>query len=65
VSQACDGVSFVCVASQCADHRLDGAETDVDCGGPTCGACPVGEKFKSDFDRQDGLCSTGIRHVCY
>src|SRR5262249_38291255 len=35
-STACDAVSLKCVSDQCADHRVDGMETDVDCGGGEC-----------------------------
>ncbi len=50
-TNACDGIASVCVASQCNDHRRDGDETDVDCGGSdSCGRCTVGERcvVKSD-----------------
>src|ERR1019366_3936206 len=39
VNSACDVGSLKCVSSQCGDHRQDGAETDVDCGGGICSAC--------------------------
>jgi hypothetical protein len=56
-SLACDAVKLICVSDQCADHRADGYETDVDCGGGNCKACFVGQKCKSNFDCQPG-------HVC-
>ena len=56
-SQACDGVALVCVSDVCADHRKDGFETDVDCGGGSCAWCTVGKKCGSSFD-----CVAG--HVC-
>jgi hypothetical protein len=40
-SGACS-VAGVC-APPCADGKKDGAETDVDCGGGTCGACGDGK----------------------
>jgi hypothetical protein len=49
-SDACDAVSHECTASQCADHRLDGMETDVDCGGPDCGACLYSQRCESNRD---------------
>jgi hypothetical protein len=56
-SGARDGVSLVCVANQCADHRTDGTETDVDCGGGTCACCLVGRTCGKNID-----CCPG--HVC-
>ncbi len=32
----------VCRPSSCANGEQDGDETDVDCGGPWCAACPTG-----------------------
>lgn len=58
VNGACDALSLLCIANTCVDHRQDGSETDVDCGGSnTCSRCPVGDKcvFRSD-------CLVG--HVC-
>ncbi len=65
VSNACDALSDVCVYGQCGDHKLDGAESDIDCGG-ACGACLVGQRCNSNFDCQSGhLCQgdAGIQ-VC-
>ena len=58
---ACDATLSVCVSNQCGDHRQDGMESDVDCGGPDCNACPSGKKCKTNFD-----CNTScsITHVC-
>jgi hypothetical protein len=64
LSQACDGVSFVYVSSQCADHRIDGNETDIDCGGSACGPCAIGMKCTTNFDRQTGYCAGYLVHVC-
>jgi hypothetical protein len=47
----------------CNNHITDGNETDVDCGGPMCGACGTGKKCKRDADcfsrlcNSDGVCS--------
>jgi hypothetical protein len=30
----------LCVAPGCSDTLKNGSETDVDCGGPSCGPCP-------------------------
>ncbi len=60
-SNACDSNSLTCVADQCADHRQDGRETDVDCGGGTCPACAVGHHCQTNFDCQSGhICSGGL-----
>ncbi len=67
-SSACDAVSFVCVTSQCSDHRKDGSETDVDCGGGTCSACSVGLHCVADGDCSsnacDGLSLTCVTNQC-
>ena len=57
VSNACDALSFTCIANQCLDHRQDGQESDVDCGGGTCAACSTGKKCHNSMDCQPG-------HVC-
>jgi hypothetical protein len=58
-SSACDAVTLTCVASQCIDHRQDGAESDIDCGGVTCAACGVGKKCNNNFDCQAShFCNT-------
>jgi hypothetical protein len=56
-SRACDVLTLKCVSNQCADHRLDGPETDIDCGGPVCGSCAVSQKCGSSLDCQSG-------HIC-
>lgn len=40
----------------CANGVRDAAETDVDCGGGTCEACPVGEGCAVDGDCANGNC---------
>ena len=32
-----------CTTASCTDHAKNGMETGVDCGGPSCGACPDGQ----------------------
>jgi hypothetical protein len=60
---ACDAISHVCTSDQCSDHRLDGQESDVDCGGVYCNACLSGRRCHGNFDCQSGhLC--GPSHVC-
>jgi hypothetical protein len=65
-SAACDAQSLTCVASQCADRRQDGQETDVDCGGP-CAPCAVGQKCHMNPDCQTQVCNTGtlLCHLPY
>jgi hypothetical protein len=60
-SNACDFVARTCIADACADHRRDNGETDIDCGGPTCGAtCRLGQWCESNGDCAAGLtCSYG------
>ncbi len=62
-TNACDGVTNTCVSNQCIDHHVDGDETDVDCGGITCGQCLGGKKCKSNFDCLTGFCG-GIPKTC-
>jgi hypothetical protein len=61
-SMACDAITNLCDANQCADHKRDGLETDIDCGGG-CNACAVGQMCGSSFDCQSGhLCLS--THLC-
>jgi hypothetical protein len=62
-SNACDALSLTCVNGQCNDHRKDGLETDVDCGGNVCLACARGMSCNTNFDCASAFCS-GITHVC-
>jgi hypothetical protein len=62
-SNACDAISLTCVSNQCNDHRQDGAESDVDCGGSVCSACVVGKKCNSSFDCQAGH-PCNAAHIC-
>jgi hypothetical protein len=62
-SAACDGVTHQCISDQCADHRQDGQESDVDCGGAYCVKCQVSQRCQGNQDCQPGhICNTG--HVC-
>jgi hypothetical protein len=61
-TNACDGVSHICTHAQCSDHRQDGDETDVDCGGSDCSACATGKGCKVNFDCQSGICMPA--HTC-
>ncbi|HTA89535.1 MAG TPA: hypothetical protein VK745_08165 [Polyangiaceae bacterium] len=63
MSLSCDAIKLICINNQCADHRTDGYETDVDCGGGNCNACAVSQKCMSSFDCQPGhFCN--VMHVC-
>jgi hypothetical protein len=60
---ACDAVTHACIASQCADHRQDGDETDVDCGGSLCNSCRTGQGCQANFDCVGGdYCAPS--HLC-
>jgi len=61
--QACDTLTLRCVSNQCADHRVDGNETDIDCGGISCGPCLPGQRCGSNFDCQSGHICNGSK-VC-
>jgi hypothetical protein len=66
-SNACDAISLTCVASQCSDHRQDGSETDVDCGGANlaCARCTSGQKCLVNGDCAAGhTCSVSSPRVC-
>lgn len=45
----------------CKDHRRDGEETDIDCGGSFCPPCGAGKKCGRARDCQSGLC---VNLVC-
>lgn len=62
-SNACDALSLVCVSNQCADHRQDGSETDVDCGGNSCASCATGKKCSINNDCAPGH-SCSLLGVC-
>jgi hypothetical protein len=62
-TNACDAVSLTCVASQCADHRQDGNETGVDCGGGTCTGCAAGISCRANSDCASNDCDT-VAGVC-
>jgi hypothetical protein len=63
---ACDGVSFLCVNNPCTDHRRDGNETDIDCGGgDSCLRCKPGQLCANSTDCRPGhMCSTTSPKVC-
>ncbi len=44
----------------CTDKSQNGAETDVDCGGPTCPKCASGRWCKAAADCWSGVCNAGV-----
>ncbi|MCA9604116.1 MAG: hypothetical protein KC619_00890 [Myxococcales bacterium] len=56
-SGVCEGVSSTCATATCTDGVMNGDETDVDCGGATCPACPTGGGCESLIDCMSGVCS--------
>jgi hypothetical protein len=49
----------VCMATTCGDGIQDGVETDVDCGGGVCSACPDGKRCQNGSDCNTGNCTGG------
>jgi hypothetical protein len=56
---ACDVMNHICVPEQCQNMTFDGDETDVDCGGPTCGPCAT-----NDADCSGGTCACAADSDC-
>ncbi len=52
-------LSGTCQAPTCSDLIKDGLETDVDCGGNTCGVCTVGRSCLTGTDCTSGVCAAG------
>ena len=46
-------------AASCSDQVKDGSETDVDCGGGSCGACADGKQCNLNMDCLNGHCVVG------
>jgi hypothetical protein len=61
---ACDTASLRCIADQCADHVQDGLESAVDCGGPVCVSCALGQHCFSTLDCPAGHVCAGSSKVC-
>jgi len=53
-SGVCSG--NVCQAPSCNDNVKNGAETNVDCGGPTCAKCAVGKTCAVNSDCATASC---------
>lgn len=45
-----------CVAMSCSDGMMNGAETDMDCGGPDCGPCADNLLCQEGSDCESQLC---------
>ncbi len=58
--EGCDKTTHKCDANLCNDGIKDGAETDVDCGGGTCGQCAVGQGCILASDCSSGNCHGGV-----
>ena len=61
-------VTFVCTGNicqvpSCSDVVQNGTETDVDCGGASCGPCADGLGCVDAADCQSGVCSGGTCQV--
>jgi hypothetical protein len=52
-----------CVTAACADGRVDGTETDIDCGG-SCSACATGKDCGADQDCASNACNAIAPHRC-
>ncbi|MCA9691951.1 MAG: hypothetical protein KC636_20280, partial [Myxococcales bacterium] len=51
-----DMCTTLCAAPSCVDALQSGAETDVDCGGPDCDGCLLGQGCTDGGDCGEGLC---------
>ncbi len=47
-------------AASCTDNIKNGAETDVDCGGPVCSPCDDGQTCVGQSDCKSDECESGI-----
>jgi hypothetical protein len=54
-----DAGTGVCLQTPCSNGMLDPGETDVDCGGPTCGKCALGKVCGGKSDCQSNVCQMG------
>ena len=51
-----DACSNMCVKATCMDKLKNGSELDVDCGGPDCPKCGLGQACGMDADCGVGVC---------
>ncbi|RVU46829.1 hypothetical protein EA187_06760 [Lujinxingia sediminis] len=47
-------------ASSCDDGEQNGQESGVDCGGPACATCELGESCGTSSDCASGFCTAGV-----
>jgi Cys-rich repeat protein len=63
-SLACDAwAPHRCLGSACLDHRRDGDESDIDCGG-SCVKCPDHHFCKTGGDCASGICDLPRGSIC-
>jgi hypothetical protein len=55
----CDAVSKLCAHATCEDGVRNGAESDIDCGGPPCAPCDNGERCDAHEGCDSSVCSLG------
>ncbi|MCA9717510.1 MAG: DUF4215 domain-containing protein [Myxococcales bacterium] len=55
-----DECTTLCAPPACDDGIVSGAETDVDCGGDTCGPCQLDQSCDLDDDCAEGSCVGGF-----
>ncbi len=67
LTQSCDATSGLCVPSACNDGVMNGQETDIDCGGPTCDSCDDGKDCLENSDCDSLSCpasNTCVTETC-
>lgn len=55
-----DGVCKSANTPSCTNGKVDGDETDRDCGGGTCPKCATGLNCQRNTDCVSGVCTTGV-----
>jgi hypothetical protein len=63
VTENCDAGSCGPAGPTCDDQVHNGAETDIDCGGPDCDPCAEGQACIADGDCAAGTCVRGTCRV--
>ena len=56
-------IGELCAAPSCVDSAQNGAETDVDCGGPNCPACINGQHCGGVSDCVSHVCVNGVCQI--
>jgi Ca-dependent carbohydrate-binding module xylan-binding len=56
----CDAGVTLPAPATCSNLVIDPGETDVDCGGPACGACDVGDTCLVDTDCLSSSCQLNV-----